>query len=732
MTPQLPTQFNDNRHLSIEAAKETLEAPKLNHNKNSLRLEIQGLRALAIAFVLLFHMWDRLFPLGFFVISGYLMCLILSRKSSITIDDSLDFYYRRLKRIVPTYVFVIFLTLISCTVLISRFEYDQIANESISALFFYSNFPSVHETEYFDFRSKFRFFLHSWSLSTELQAYLFAPMLMFMLAAFRRVHFGLSLLFLVVASAISFCRQTYAQSNAGHMSLDSRIYEFLLGFFAQYAHNSSISKFVPSFVRRSRVSSISCDYVLVIVLIFLLLLKVTASHQLQRIFVLLATTLLVAIPNGGATILKHPALVSLGDASYSIYLVHWPVFTAFRYIQPGLNKQNSNVSIKSESKCKHQSTCYSVGFLLIGLSILIGYAVEELFKRLLVGIRSWYSLLICLFFAYSVVGSVIFYMERNSLILVDRKPLSQSEEERRINDTLRLWETRNDQQPFAPNETIAYNQQIAYRDLSCSNKTRWLPAEYKNPYSIDSICNEKGNGNKTVVIVGNSHAFIPFFAIAKTFSPIAANISLMATGACTPVSMLSSLEKKKAERCDRFIQKILDLLHSWDYPIDIVITLFGFVHYGPKDDLPIKSNFQRDEMFQKFQSFYTNVSEVVREKVLIGDVNLRFHEDPLRTVQQKLLAKKEVGKIGETRKVLTAKFSNIRKRMKMVECKRCIKVNWLNLWCGPRVEDFCYAVQPTRNLALFMDTHHTTSYGAMFVGDYLMQIYKNATESTIY
>ncbi|KAI6217017.1 hypothetical protein M3Y95_01245900 [Aphelenchoides besseyi] len=719
MTPRSPT------HLNFEAIKAAPESPKLTHTKNSLRLEIQGLRALAIIVVLLFHMWDRLFPLGylgvdvFFVISGYLMCMLLSRKSSITIDDSVDFYYRRLKRIVPTYVFVIFLTLITCTVLVSRFEYEQIANESIPALFFYSNFPSVHKTEYFDFRSKFRFFLHSWSLSTELQAYLFAPALMFMLTALRRVHFGLSLLLLVFASAISFYRQTYAQSNAGHMSLDSRVYEFLFGFFAHYAHDSSISNFVPSVVRRSRVSSIFCDYLLVILLTFLLFVEVTASRQLQRIFVLVTTTLLVAILNGGAAILKHPALVSLGDASYSIYLVHWPIFTAYRYIQPELSKANTNVSIE-------------IGFLLIGLSIMIGYAVEELFKRLLVSIKSWYSLLLYLLVAYCLVGSVIVYMERNSLTLVESKPLSQTEEQKRINNTLRLWESRNEQHPLALNEIIAYNQQIAYRDLSCNNKTRWLPAQYKNLYSIDKICNEKGSGNKTVVVVGNSHAFISFFAIAKMFSPIAANISLIATGACTPVSMFSSLEKKKAERCERFIQKILDLLHSWNHPIDIVITLFGFVDYGPKEDQPVSSNLQEDEMFQKFQSFYTNVSDVVREKVLIGDVNLRFDDDPLRTVQQKLLAKKEVGKIGETRENLTAKLPNIRKRMKMVECKRCIKANWMDLWCGSRAEDFCYAVQPTRNLALFMDTHHSTSFGAMFVGDYLMRIYKNATESTIY
>ncbi|KAI6177802.1 Acyl-transf-3 domain-containing protein [Aphelenchoides bicaudatus] len=158
---------------------------KTKTGNDGLRPEIQGLRAIAIVAVLLFHMWSNYFPVSylgvdcFFVISGYLMIMLMSRKKELTFTDSTLFYYRRVKRIVPTYLFVVVLTLIACYTLISEFEFDQIVSEATSSLFFYSNFPFVHKFNYFDNKSKYKFFLHTWSLSCELQFYLFVPLLIY-------------------------------------------------------------------------------------------------------------------------------------------------------------------------------------------------------------------------------------------------------------------------------------------------------------------------------------------------------------------------------------------------------------------------------------------------------------------------------------------------------------------------------------------------------------------------
>jgi peptidoglycan/LPS O-acetylase OafA/YrhL len=76
--------------------------------------------------------------------------MLLSRKSELTLKDSTNFYYRRIKRIVPLYVFIITLTIIASYNLITDYDVGQIFFESIPALLFYSNLPFVHKTGYFD------------------------------------------------------------------------------------------------------------------------------------------------------------------------------------------------------------------------------------------------------------------------------------------------------------------------------------------------------------------------------------------------------------------------------------------------------------------------------------------------------------------------------------------------------------------------------------------------------
>ncbi|KAI6212711.1 hypothetical protein M3Y94_00060700 [Aphelenchoides besseyi] len=123
---------------------------------HSIQNNIQTLRAIAILFVLLFHLWPTRFTHGylgvdiFFVISGYLMCLILSRKRPINLSVCVDFYYRRVKRIVPLYFTVIFVVLVVLRHVISPIEFTQLYEEAIPALGFYSNIPNMREAAYFD------------------------------------------------------------------------------------------------------------------------------------------------------------------------------------------------------------------------------------------------------------------------------------------------------------------------------------------------------------------------------------------------------------------------------------------------------------------------------------------------------------------------------------------------------------------------------------------------------
>lgn len=86
-------------------------------------------------------------PSRFFVVSAYLMCMIVVSKRKYTIQG---FYYRRLKRILPEYLFVTGVVLFMIIQRLPPIDYGQVVTEAISSLCFLSNWPSMRESDYFN------------------------------------------------------------------------------------------------------------------------------------------------------------------------------------------------------------------------------------------------------------------------------------------------------------------------------------------------------------------------------------------------------------------------------------------------------------------------------------------------------------------------------------------------------------------------------------------------------
>ncbi|WKX88839.1 hypothetical protein Q1695_008460 [Nippostrongylus brasiliensis] len=148
------------------------------------RLDLQGLRGMAILSVLGFHFFSKWFPNGyvgvdqFFVLSGYLMAMILDNEiGSLNICD---FYYRRVKRIVPMYLLVILLILWSCFFLFPESNLDLNLKAVLPPLAFLSNLWHTEDEsiEYFiELSEAENLFTHTWSLAVEMQFYLVVPSL---------------------------------------------------------------------------------------------------------------------------------------------------------------------------------------------------------------------------------------------------------------------------------------------------------------------------------------------------------------------------------------------------------------------------------------------------------------------------------------------------------------------------------------------------------------------------
>uniref|UniRef100_A0A7E4W0D8 Acyl_transf_3 domain-containing protein n=2 Tax=Panagrellus redivivus TaxID=6233 RepID=A0A7E4W0D8_PANRE len=352
-----PTVNTRNSRDAIKFSQIFLQIHGWQPSKRGIRHDIQCLRALAIFGVLGFHIWPQVFPLGylgvdvFFVISGYLMTLILSRSSAkgLTFLLLLDFYNRRAKRILPPYVLTIFVTLLVCQFVLTRSDLMDLKEDAIWALGIATNIGTIwKKQQYFDSIHLYNFLLHTWSLGLEMQYYVFAPMVLWAVAKFPR-----PLLLNGLISCASFAAQCLVSDDAVSFSfIGCRLWQFMIGTAAFYvsktpgngytllidAESQSEEKREANPIRKK------LWYTLTVVSLSLLILLPYADETIVKntsIASRLLSTLLagVTIASGAnATILLPvPSQLSnvlhyVGDISYSVYLVHWPLVILIKYL----------------------------------------------------------------------------------------------------------------------------------------------------------------------------------------------------------------------------------------------------------------------------------------------------------------------------------------------------------------------------------------------------------------
>uniref|UniRef100_A0A7E4W315 Acyltransferase n=1 Tax=Panagrellus redivivus TaxID=6233 RepID=A0A7E4W315_PANRE len=295
------------------------------------RNDIQILRAYSVLTVLMFHLRPKWVPNGFlavdifFVISGYLMAKILnfgSNEAHFTLLGTLNFYNRRFKRLVPTYVFIVFLTSVIGSVYLIPTDFKSLATDVKWALGFGSNVQTMIKTQdYFKMTSEFAFLLHSWSLSVEAQFYLLSPFL-FAVLSIRWPLFGL-----ISATVISCGLQTfYVDDIYAFNFMFCRVWQFLIGGIVFYAEK-----------RRNHLDGAVWKLVLARLLLIGCTLWPQFSTSVAPIRILATVSAGLAVYAGKYGTAKVDKgfwvgpLTYIGDASYSIYLVHWPVIVFCKY-----------------------------------------------------------------------------------------------------------------------------------------------------------------------------------------------------------------------------------------------------------------------------------------------------------------------------------------------------------------------------------------------------------------
>ena len=147
--------------------------------------EIDSLRAIAVFLVILFHFELFMVTGGFigvdvfFVISGYLITNLVMKDIVNNKFSIVEFYTRRIRRIIPALYSTIFIVIILGYFILSPEHSNRLGKSGISAATAYSNFFFWFESGYFNHSKYFKPLLHTWSLSVELQFYLIWPIILF-------------------------------------------------------------------------------------------------------------------------------------------------------------------------------------------------------------------------------------------------------------------------------------------------------------------------------------------------------------------------------------------------------------------------------------------------------------------------------------------------------------------------------------------------------------------------
>ena len=315
----------------------TLASAALSHPK--YRPDIDGLRAIAVLSVVIYHAFPNTLKAGFmgvdifFVISGYLISSIIFENLDRGSFSFGQFYGRRIKRIFPALTLV----LLSCLVFgwfgLLGDEFKQLGKHMAAGAGFVSNFFLWQESGYFNNAAETKPLLHLWSLAIEEQFYIVCPLIVW-------VTWKRKWLFLITFISIGVVSFAYNASlirldpTATFFSPATRIWELLAGVLLAYMRVRP-SSWQPS-QRQLQIAS-----TLGVLLLAIGLYRIDRSRPYPGTWALLPILGSFCLIFAGPTawfnkfVLSNRLLVWVGLISFPLYLWHWPILSLMRIVESG-------------------------------------------------------------------------------------------------------------------------------------------------------------------------------------------------------------------------------------------------------------------------------------------------------------------------------------------------------------------------------------------------------------
>ena len=417
------------------------------------RDDIQILRGIAVLLVVLYHLQINIFKNGFlgvdifFVLSGYLMAQLYDKSSIIT------FYARRIKRIIPAYLVTISITTFVLAFIVIPADFAQRLDRVWYDLLGLSNIAFWLESSYFDYQD-FKPLLNLWSLGVEFQYYLIVP---FLLPILRKKNF--LILVIILGLIIGAFLTTTISPKTSFFMMPLRIWEFLIGAIVAWISINNKNK------NEIFITLISMLILISVILFYPLNARwsddfIYGHPGIASLVTVITTAIILRYPFPTTKSLNQNIFTNLfikiGDYSYSIYLVHFPIIVIFNY-QPF-----TGTNLNSESFSK----ILLIIATIVIFSILMFKYVES--RRNKTNFKKFFFTII-IFSAFLITSS---------------KFISN-------------WTHQN----LQSKEKLIFNAYIDQDTFRCGNKFRIL-----NPTKAICPIGDSFEDNKKVLLLGDSHA----------------------------------------------------------------------------------------------------------------------------------------------------------------------------------------------------------------------------------
>lgn len=505
-----------------------------NKNKD-FRQDINGLRAWAVVAVVLYHFGVPGFTGGFvgvdifFVISGFLMTSIIVRGLSEGRFSIWQFYLARARRIIPALAVLAMALLVLGWFTLPSTDYRMLGKHAAASLTFLSNMVFWLEAGYFDAASKEKWLLHTWSLSVEWQFYLMLPVALLGAWKLWPGHGRITLLValgFIVSLALSI-GVTPGHPSAAFYLLPTRAWEMLAGGLVYL-----LAYRCPTGARAKLLERLGFGLIAASVLV----LDDGANWPGAGALLPVAGAVLVLMAAQSGSPWTSPRIAQwLGNASYSIYLWHWPVVVGLAYL--GIEKSPAAIV---------------VGLALTLVLGYLSYSLVEIASRRHLG------------------------QQRLSLGMISLAVATAS--------------------VAAPAVTIKLNDGFPNR-LSHAAEVAAQEANNRNPRKgchvgsgiVSPSCRYGGN-ELAAVVIGDSHAVSIVTSVAQALPSSAYGVMELSYVACPTLFGVKPSHPKKGYQCDEFNKWALKKLDGVPRQIPLIIMnrtslyALGFNDSGSKPE----------------------------------------------------------------------------------------------------------------------------------------------------